>query len=50
MTTMGMMQVPGDQVIDVVAVRHRFVAAMGAMLVASLMPLAFVARRTIVRV
>ena len=50
MPAMGMVQVPGDQVIDVIAVRHRFMAAMGAMLVASLMPLAFMARRTILRV
>ena len=50
MPTMGMMQMPGHQVIYVVTVRHRLMAAMGAMLVAGLMPLAFVARRTIVRV
>ena len=50
MPAMGMVQVPGHQIIDVVTVRHRFVAAMRAMLVARLMPPAFVARRTIVRV
>lgn len=48
--TMGMMQVPGDQIIRVIAVRDRFVAAMGAVLVAGFMPLAVVARRTILRV
>ena len=50
MPAMGMVQMPGHQIIDVAAVRHGFVAAMGSMLVAGLMPLAFVARRTIVRV
>lgn len=46
----GVMQVAIDQVIDVVAMRHRLVAATGAMNVAGLMGTAVVIRRATVRV
>jgi hypothetical protein len=45
-----MMQVPVDEIVDVVAVRHRLVPAAGAVLVARLMPLAPVLGRAAVGV
>lgn len=50
MPAMGVVQVSGDQIIEVIAVRDRFVATMGAVRVTGFMPLAGVARGTVIRV
>ena len=50
MPAMGMMQMPGHQVIHMVAVRHRFVAAVRAVRVTGLMSIAFMAHCAIVRI
>lgn len=47
---MGMVQVSSHQVIDVIAMRYRFMATMGTMHVAGRMPLAFVTDSAILRV
>ena len=50
MPAMRMMQMPGHEVIHMVAVRHRFVAAVGAVRVPGFMSIAFVAHGAIVRI
>jgi hypothetical protein len=47
---MGMVQVASDDVVDVVAVRHRLVAAVRPVLVARVVVVAVVVRRAVGRV
>jgi hypothetical protein len=44
---MGVMQMPGDDVVDMVAVRNRFMAATGTMLVSSVMGAAIMPWRAV---
>ena len=50
MAVVGMMQVSGDQVVDVVSVRHRLVSAAGPVGVAGLVPATIVIGRASGRV
>ncbi len=47
MVTMDVVQVTIDEVIDVVAMRHGFMAATGAVYMASIVSAALVVRRTL---
>lgn len=50
MRTMGEVQMAGDQIIDVVSVRHGLMPAVRAMVMSGLMPLAAMGRRASSRV